>query len=92
MGLYLYGSLVWGDFDREISDIDLLAVTSTGINNKEFDALKIMHDEFVVTHKEWEDRIEVAYVSQQALKTFKDRNSQIAVVSQGEPFHFKDAG
>ena len=29
-GLYLYGSLVWGDFDLEISDIDLLAVTVAG--------------------------------------------------------------
>jgi len=27
-GLYLYGSLVWGDFDIGVSDIDLLATTS----------------------------------------------------------------
>ncbi|MEZ0537617.1 nucleotidyltransferase domain-containing protein [Caldicellulosiruptoraceae bacterium PP1] len=26
LGFYLYGSLVWGDFDKDISDIDLLAV------------------------------------------------------------------
>ena len=30
-GLYLYGSLVTGDFDRESSDIDLLAVTASAM-------------------------------------------------------------
>src|SRR4051812_45976805 len=32
VGLYLYGSLVTGDFDDDISDIDLLAVTSAHID------------------------------------------------------------
>ncbi|MEC0243253.1 nucleotidyltransferase domain-containing protein [Paenibacillus dokdonensis] len=39
VGVYLYGSLVWGDFDYEISDIDLLAVLSSDVNEDELSAL-----------------------------------------------------
>jgi len=46
MGLYLYGSLTTGDFDPESSDIDLLAVTSSGVSGAEFEALRAMHLEF----------------------------------------------
>ncbi len=92
MGLYLYGSLLTGDFDIEISDIDLLAVTSTDIDDNEFSALNKMHKDFVKEYKKWNDRIEIAYVSKDALKTFKTKKSQIAIISPGEPFHRKVAG
>src|SRR5437763_1681362 len=32
VGVYLYGSLVWGDFNQESSDIDLLVATSSDID------------------------------------------------------------
>src|SRR5690242_10803685 len=70
-GLYLYGSLVAGDFDPDISDIDLLAVTSTMCDEQELARLKQMHDDLVDKHKRWKDRIEVQYVSADALQTFK---------------------
>ena len=38
-GLYIYGSLVTGDFDLEISDVDLLAVTPSDIDDEEFEQL-----------------------------------------------------
>jgi predicted nucleotidyltransferase len=40
VGLYLYGSLIAGDYDDDTSDIDLLAATTDGINEAEFSALK----------------------------------------------------
>jgi predicted nucleotidyltransferase len=92
VGLYLYGSLVSEDFDMEISDIDLLAVTSTGITDKEFKKIKKIQDDLVLEHKQWIDRLEVAYLSRSALKTFKTQKSKIAIISPGEPFHFKEAG
>ncbi len=92
VGLYLYGSLVTGDFDEQSSDIDLLAVTGTDINQQEFEVLKQMHDDLVLQDPVWADRIEVAYVSVEALKTFKSQTSRIAIISPGEPFHVKDAG
>jgi len=91
-GFYLYGSLVTGDFDGESSDIDLLAVTAADIEFRDFDRLQKMHDDFVSEHPQWDDRIEIAYVSVAALRTFKSHRSQIAVISPGEPFHIKEAG
>jgi predicted nucleotidyltransferase len=92
VGLYLYGSLVSGDFDHESSDIDLLAATSSDIDDKEFSDLQEMQHDFVAKNKQWNDRIEIAYLSVTALKTFKSHTSQIAIISPGEPFHLKEAG
>ncbi|GCE07293.1 hypothetical protein KDAU_46220 [Dictyobacter aurantiacus] len=91
-GFYLFGSLVTGDFDRGSSDIDLVAVTSTEIDEKEFEALRRMHEDFAVKNREWEGRIEVAYLSAAALKAFKDRRHRMAIISPGEPFHVIEAG
>ncbi|HEX2738854.1 MAG TPA: aminoglycoside adenylyltransferase domain-containing protein [Rubrobacter sp.] len=92
VGLYVYGSLVTGDFEKESSDIDLLAVVSSDIEGETFERLDRMHARFVEDHPAWEDRIEVAYVSARALWKFKTETNNIAVVSPGEPFHLKAAG
>lgn len=91
-GLYLYGSLVTGDFDHVHSDIDLLAVLASDLSADEFADLDAMHGAFVAAHPAWEDRIEIAYLTQAALKTFRTQASPIAIISPGEPFHYKDAG
>jgi predicted nucleotidyltransferase len=92
VGLYLYGSLVTGDFDRESSDIDLLAVTSSDIDRLEFARLDEMHQDVVNRYKQWENRLEIAYLSATALQTYRWRASDIAIISPGEPFHVKEAG
>jgi predicted nucleotidyltransferase len=92
VGLYLYGSLVGGDFDYEISDIDLLAATAADIDEKEFGRLDKMHSELVKENSQWENRLEIAYLSLHALKTFKTETSRAAIISPGEPFHFKETG
>lgn len=74
IGFYLFGSLVTGDFERGSSDIDLVAVTASDIDEQELEELQQMHRDFVdKKNKEWDDRIEVAYLSVTALKTFKVR-------------------
>jgi hypothetical protein len=92
VGLYVYGSLVTGDFEKESSDLDLLAVVSSDIEGETFERLDRMHARFVEDHPAWEDRIEVAYVSAPALWKFKTETNNMAVVSPGEPFHLKAAG
>jgi hypothetical protein len=92
VGLYLYGSLVTGDFDRDISDIDLLAVTASDIDNQEFDQLERIHGDLAARYRQWKGRIEVAYLSAGAFKTFRSQASPIAVISPGEPLHVKEAG
>src|SRR3990172_2250808 len=71
VGLYLYGSLTTGDFDPESSDIDLLAAASSDVSGAEFDALRVMHVDFARDNPAWEDRVEVAYLSVAALRTFR---------------------
>lgn len=92
VGLYLFGSLVTGDFNPETSDIDLLAVTESGINDREFEQLDRMHLDFIARNPEWHNRLEVAYLSTSALKTYRWQTSNIGIISPGEPFHIKEAG
>ncbi len=90
VGVYLYGSLVWGDFDQGSSDIDLLVATAADIDDQEFSDLHQMQLDIVDKYPYWNGRIEIAYLSTDALQTFKSRPSKIAVISPGEPFHFKE--
>jgi predicted nucleotidyltransferase len=92
IGLYLYGSLATGDFDPQISDIDLLAATASAVNDAQFARLHRFHREWAARNPFWEGRLEIAYVSVAALQTFKAHDSPIAVMSPGEPFHRKPAG
>jgi predicted nucleotidyltransferase len=93
IGVSLFGSLVWGDFEYGSSDIDLLVVTSSAITNTEFDKLDDMQQAFAKTstHAK-EGMIEIAYMSENALHTFKTQSSQIAIIGPGKPFHITDAG
>lgn len=91
-GLYLYGSLVTGDFDLAVSDVDLLVVVGSDLTAQEFAQLNERHTIVSAAYPAWNDRIEIAYLSAEALKTYRTETSLIAVISPGEPFHFKEAG
>ena len=91
VGVYLFGSLVWGDFDQGSSDIDLLVATASDIDDQEFSDLDQMQLAFVDKHARWENRIEILYVTTAALQAFKSHSYKLAVISPGEPFHIKEA-
>lgn len=91
-GLYLYSSALTPDFDLEISDIDLTAVTETLISQTEFEALDKVHSQVIATHPHWESRLEIQYQSLPELQNFKERSSTMANMSPGEPFHFLGSG
>jgi len=90
IGLYLFGSLVTGDFDYESSDIDLVAAISTDLSEDEFESLRIMHTDIMLNNNKWNDRIEIGYISVKNLKK-PELHCKIALISPGEPFHFKGA-
>ncbi len=83
IGIYLYGSMVHGDFDDRLSDIDLLIVTKHSIEGTNFDQLKDVHKQFNTDFPEWSNRIDLAYVSQESLKSFKSQ-AYIALTIHGE--------
>jgi hypothetical protein len=92
VGIYLYGSLVYGDFEPRSSDIDLLTVITSPLTDEELSALAQMHLAFSAANPRWEDRIEVAYLSLDAITSFHSHRSLIANISPGEPFHTLKAG
>ncbi len=89
-GLYVFGSLVTGDFDFDLSDLDLAAALATDLDADEFSRLERMHADIARDHPQWDDRIEVGYISVANLRRF-DPQCTIAVISPGEPFHFRAA-
>lgn len=86
-GLYLYGSLVAGDFDPERSDLDLLAVLTRDVDETGFAALGEMHDRLAADFPAWRDRIEVDYISREALASFRTRPGTMVRISPGEALH-----
>jgi len=83
VGVYLYGSQATGDFDENTSDIDLLIVVNDEIDITKQDLLTNLHNDFNNSHKLKSTKLDVAYVTEHALKTFKDKPYEI-IVSDGE--------
>lgn len=92
VGLYLFGSVVYGDFTEGVSDIDLLAVSRRVINEADIDRLRQVHHQLAAHHLDWDDRIEVAYQSMRGLRAFRTERSPMGIISPGEPIHLVDAG
>jgi predicted nucleotidyltransferase len=91
-GIYLYGSLVSGDFEPGRSDIDLLAVVSAEVTEAEVAALRLLHERLVEEFPAWDNHIEVNYLAAEALQTFRSQSSTMARISPGEPLHLIRAG
>jgi predicted nucleotidyltransferase len=90
VGLYLYGSLITGEFDLDLSDIDIAAVVAADLDEADLARLEQMHAAIAKTNPRWDDRIEVGYISVALLRAFDPRGT-IAVISPGEPFHLRAA-
>ena len=62
VGLYLTGSLTYGDFNPGRSDIDFLVVTQTGLSKEKMDEIKAMHERIGEINPKWAERIECSYI------------------------------
>lgn len=92
IGLYLYGSLVFGDFDPDVSDLDLTAILEHDPTEADLPPLRTMHDEIAASFPHWSGRIEVQYISRDALRTFREQRKWMVNISPGEPIHMRDTG
>ncbi|MDP9118985.1 MAG: DUF4111 domain-containing protein [Actinomycetota bacterium] len=70
-----------------MSDADTVAVLRSDPTEAELTALERLHRDIVEEMSAWEDRVEVVYLSSQALTTFRTASSPAARISPGEPFH-----
>ena len=92
-GLYLFGSLASGSFQSGKSDIDLMAVLDSEVDEERLNALESLHASFVSKHPDWRERVEVGYVSRAVLQSLAGTpTGRIAVISPGEPLNIKDVG
>ena len=85
IGSYIFGSVVTGDFESGISDVDTVAVIRSNVKAAELAGLAQLHLDIVEEMPEWEDRVEVVYLPSRALKTFRTESSAAAQISPGEP-------
>jgi predicted nucleotidyltransferase len=90
VAMYLYGSYVSGGFDPGVSDLDLVAVSSSEVEDLDLAGIEQMHRDIIGRYPEWDDRIEVVYIGRATLEAFRTSRGRLAVISPGEPFHVRD--
>lgn len=88
IGLYLGGSLAIDDFEPAVSDVDLLALLASDVDDAAYARLERMHREIAARRPDWDGRIEVRYASTAAIaSTRSPAPGEIVSISPGEPFH-----
>jgi hypothetical protein len=87
VGSYLFGSAVSGEFEPGISDVDTVAVLESDLTATQVASLARLQADIVEETPQWEDRVEVVYLSTRALRTFRTASSPAARIAPGEPFH-----
>ena len=68
IGIYLFGSLAYGGFDKSRSDIDIVVITKTLIKGSDLDIIKKIHKKMENISKKWSERFEVSYTPIEMLK------------------------
>lgn len=71
VGLYLSGSLAYGDFEPKRSDIDLQAVVRRPLTQDELTSVERLHREVERACPQWANRIECAYVPLELMRESK---------------------
>ena len=67
VGLYLTGSLTYGDFDRGSSDIDYFVVLKQPMSPDGFACMQALHVDIGREYPKWKERIEGSYVTEDML-------------------------
>lgn len=62
IGFYLFGSLTYGDFNPDTSDIDLLVIIRRPMNANEMEQVKKLHKKVEERYPIWKKRLECSYV------------------------------
>ncbi len=67
LGVYLTGSLTYGDFNRGNSDIDFLVVMHSSLSDDQRHHVKDLHDKVAKKYPLWAERIECSYITDDML-------------------------
>ncbi len=82
VGMYLFGSLANGDFDRH-SDIDILFVTEQAISKEAFQELFEIHERISTIDSPWAIQLEVSYIPKDALRRLDPANNRHPHIDRG---------
>jgi predicted nucleotidyltransferase len=82
LGMYLFGSLANGDFDR-YSDIDVLVVTNNDVSAGVFSALQSMHTMIAALDHWYSNQLEVSYIPKEALRRYDPSYNQHPHLDRG---------
>ncbi|MCB9813555.1 MAG: DUF4111 domain-containing protein [Pseudomonadales bacterium] len=88
IGLYLTGSLTYGDFDRGSSDIDFFSVLDEELSPKQLEKVKKLHTDIGERFPEWHKRIEGSYVTQKMLDSTKPPKRHRPYINAGKMWSF----
>lgn len=69
VGIYLTGSLSYGDFSLTRSDIDLLVVVKKPLSPQQIEQITILHNQINQKHPAWDKRIECSYLPCELLES-----------------------
>jgi predicted nucleotidyltransferase len=94
-GMYLFGSLVAGDFDPRRSDVDVLVVIDDVLPDDQFLALQAVHRDLAASDSPWAVEVEAYYLTRAALRHDDPSFGEHLKVNRGggvlEPLH-RDSG
>jgi hypothetical protein len=94
LSLSVHGSWVAGDFKLGRSDLDLLAVLAHDPDERTLARLTALHKAISAEAPEWDDHVEVDYVSLDAIAGVLAGDGQehaMVRISPGEPIHLRPA-
>jgi hypothetical protein len=84
VGFYLTGSLTYGGFDRESSDIDFLTVLDSPLEENQSIQIKDMHHQINQLYPIWSRRIEGSYIPQHMLSEINPPTQSRTYVNYGK--------
>ena len=67
LGLYLTGSLTYGDFDRNSSDIDFVVILEKLLSKDQIQKIQDLHTKIGSSYPKWSNRIECSYLTRKML-------------------------
>lgn len=89
VGLYLTGSLTYGDFDYGSSDIDFLAVLDKVLSETQLEEVKAMHDRIGESVPRWAKRLEGSYITEEMLGRSDRPTEPRTYVNAGKMNHLR---
>lgn len=84
VGLYLTGSLTYGDFNHGSSDIDFLAVLNNELNSEQLEKIRNLHSDIAEQVPHWAKSLEGSYITKKMLSSADDPQVERPYVNGGK--------